>query len=98
MNEYDFKSPIIVLAICMLIGMVADYFLGLFWLGLGFLAFSFLLFIGLMEDSDSRSEGALYDSSNETHLEKINYKKAVRVHKAIIFISLLCAGTAFYLN
>lgn len=98
MNEYDFKSPILVLAICMLIGLTVDYFLGVFWLGAGFLAFSMLLSIGLMEDSDSRSEGALYDSSSETHSEKINHRKSVRVHKTIILMSLLCAVLAFYLN
>jgi len=98
MNEYDVKSPIIVLAICMFIGIAADYFAGVFWLGTGFLIFSLLLSIGLMEDSDSRSEGALYDSTNETLSEKINHKKAVRMHKVIVLTSLLCSALAFYLN
>jgi len=96
MNEYDLKSPILVLAVCMIIGLVVQYFLGLFWLGSGFLVFSLLLAIGLMEDSDSRSEGALYDSSNETQSEKLSHRKAVRLHKAIVLVSLLCAVLAFY--
>ena len=98
MNESEIKPLIIIIAVCLGIGVIAQLVADWYWLGTGFLLFSGLMFQGLLADGDTRMEGGFYDASSDTEAQKESYAKAVRSHKLLITGSLICGILAFYLK
>ena len=84
MRNIDFKTPAIVIVVCLAIGGVIDYFSEFNWLTSGLVLLAALLANGLMIDVEDRQPGGLDFDENESAESKRQHKRLVVIHIGII--------------
>lgn len=90
----DFRSITIVVVVCLLFGLIVDYFTRFNWLtsGLGLLAI--VLINGLIIDLEDRQPGGWDYVEDESAESKKEHRKAVIIHFGLIAIVIVALITS----
>jgi len=89
MNDIDFKSLTIGLAVCLSIGGVIDYFTAFHWLPAGFFVMFAIFSNGVIVSIEDRQPGGWDHVGNNNPIPDAQFKKMLRVQKLCTLLALI---------